>query len=137
MNLVLDASIIAKCFFEEEQTDLALDLLEKHKVEKIQINVPILLFFELGNTAVKKFREDIDTREEFNLILNDLSALDLNFTETTPDFLKLVYTFAIRHEITFYDASYVALAKTLKCNLITADKKLVEATKKLGFVKLL
>ena len=58
MNLVLDASVITKWFFEEEDTDQALKLLEKHKLETIQINVPVLLFFEFGNTVVKKFRED-------------------------------------------------------------------------------
>ena len=55
MNLVLDASVITKWFFEEEDTDQALKLLEKHKLETIQINVPVLLFFEFGNTVVKKF----------------------------------------------------------------------------------
>ncbi|OGE10476.1 hypothetical protein A3A60_02945 [Candidatus Curtissbacteria bacterium RIFCSPLOWO2_01_FULL_42_26] len=137
MNVVLDASVVIKWFFEEEDTEPALQLLEKHKLEKIQINVPLLLFFEFGNTVVKKFREDIDTRKEFNRNLTDLLATELNFAETTPDLLKLVYSIAGRHEITFYDATYVALAKSLKCNFVTADKKLVEATKTLKFVKLL
>ncbi|HCS78623.1 TPA: hypothetical protein DIV55_02665 [Patescibacteria group bacterium] len=137
MNLVLDASVITKWFFEEEDTDQALKLLEKHKLETIQINVPVLLFFEFGNTVVKKFREDIDTREEFNRNLTDLFSIQLSFAETTPDLLKLVYSVASRYEITFYDAIYVALAKSLKCDFVTADKKLVEATKTLKFVKLL
>src|SRR3989338_10442146 len=137
MNLVLDASVITKWFFEEEDTDQALKLLEKHKLETIQINVPVLLFFEFGNTVVKKFREDIDTRKEFNRNLTDLLSIQLSFAETTPDLLKLVYSVASRYEITFYDATYVALAKSLKCDFVTADKKLVEATKTLKFVKLL
>ena len=137
MNLVLDASVITKWFFEEEDTDQALKLLEKHKLETIQINVPVLLFFEFGNTVVKKFREDIDTRKEFNRNLTDLLSIQLSFAETTPDLLKLVYSLASRYEITFYDATYVALAKSLKCDFVTADKKLVEATKTLKFVKLL
>jgi len=137
MNLVLDASVITKWFFEEEDTDQALKLLEKHKLETIQINVPVLLFFEFGNTVVKKFREDIDTRKEFNRNLTDLLSIQLSFAETTPDLLKLVYSVASRYEITFYDATYVALAKSLKCDFVTADKKLVEATKALKFVKLL
>ncbi|OGD83380.1 hypothetical protein A3G14_02885 [Candidatus Curtissbacteria bacterium RIFCSPLOWO2_12_FULL_38_9] len=137
MNVALDASVVIKWFFEEEGTDAALQLLEEHKLEKIQINVPDLLFFEFGNTVVKKFREDIDTRKEFNRNLTDLLAIGLNFAETTPDLLKLAYSVANRYEITFHDATYIALAKNLKCNFITADKKLVEATKKLKFVKLL
>ena len=137
MNVALDASVVIKWFFEEEGTDAALQLLEEHKLEKIQINVPDLLFFEFGNTVVKKFREDIDTRKEFNRNLTDLLSIQLSFAETTPDLLKLVYSLASRYEITFYDATYVALAKSLKCDFVTADKKLVEATKALKFVKLL
>ena len=137
MNVALDASVVIKWFFEEEGTDAALQLLEEHKLEKIQINVPDLLFFEFGNTVVKKFREDIDTRKEFNRNLTDLLSIQLSFAETTPDLLKLVYSLASRYEITFYDATYVALAKSLKCDFVTADKKLVEATKTLKFVKLL
>jgi predicted nucleic acid-binding protein len=33
-----------------------------------------------------------------------------------------------------YDAEYVALAKLLGCRLVTADGRLVRATKRLGFV---
>ena len=137
MNVALDASVVIKWFFEEEGTDAALQLLEEHKLEKIQINVPDLLFFEFGNTVVKKFREDIDTRKEFNRNLTDLLAIGLNFAETTPDLLKLAYSVANRYEITFHDATYIALAKNLKCNFITTHKKLLQATKKLKFVKLL
>lgn len=137
MNLVFDASVVAKWFFEEEETDLALTLLEKHKLGKININVPVLLLFEFGNTLIKKFREDIDTQEEFNRDLADLLASELNFVAPTQDLLKLTYTLARKYEITFYDATYVALAQKLKCDFITADKKLVKAAKRLKFVKLL
>ena len=33
-----------------------------------------------------------------------------------------------------YDAEYVALAKLLRCRLVTADGRLTRATKRLGFV---
>lgn len=137
MNLVFDASVVAKWFFEEEETDLALTLLEEHKLGKININVPVLLLFEFGNTLIKKFREDIDTQEEFNRDLADLLASELNFVAPTQDLLKLTCTLARKYEITFYDATYVALAQKLKCDFITADKKLVKAAKRLKFVKLL
>jgi len=86
---------------------------------------------------LRRILRDIDTRKEFNRNLTDLLSIQLSFAETTPDLLKLVYSLASRYEITFYDATYVALAKSLKCDFVTADKKLVEATKTLKFVKLL
>ena len=45
-------------------------------------------------------------------------------------------TLVRKYHISFYDAAYVALAKSLQCDLITADKKLVKAVN-LPFVKLL
>ena len=137
MNLVLDASVIAKWFFEEDGTDLALELLEKHKLEKIKINVPVLLLFEFGNSVVNKFREDIDTKAEFNQDITDLLGSEVNFMYPDETILKQTYALASKYEITFYDATYIALAKNLKCDFITADKKLVEAAKTLKFVKLL
>ena len=137
MNLVLDASVIAKWFFEEEESDLALDLLEKHKSEDNKINAPILLLFEFGNTFRNKFKEDIDTKTEFNQDISDLLRTEVNFIDPNEESLKQTYVIASKCQITFYDATYVALAQNLKCNFVTADKKLYAATKQLKFVKLL
>jgi len=137
MNLVLDASIIAKWFFEEDATDRALVLLEKHKLGDIKINAPILLLFEFGNTAIKKFREDIDTKSEFKQDIQDLLTIDVNFINPDEENLRQTYALAHKYELTFYDATYIATAQNLKCDFVTADKKLHQKTKKLKFVKLL
>ncbi|MBI2326976.1 type II toxin-antitoxin system VapC family toxin [Candidatus Curtissbacteria bacterium] len=137
MNLVLDASVIAKWFFKEEQTDTALTLLEKHKLAKIKINAPILLLFEFGNSVVKKFREDIDTQTEFDQDLEDLLATGINFYNPDEESLKQTYALTSKYEITFYDATYIALTQNLQCDFITADKKLYQKTKGLKSVNLL
>lgn len=137
MNLVLDASVIAKWFFQEEKTDLALDLLEKHKSAENKINAPILLLFEFGNTFVNKFREDINTKTEFNRGITDLLSIDVNFIDSNEENLKQTYAIARKYQITFYDAAYLACAQKLNCGFVTADKKLYAATKGLKFVKLL
>jgi len=49
--------------------------------------------------------------------------------------IKTAIILAFGHKITIYDAFYVALAKNIAFTLITADNKLYQKTKDLGFVK--
>ena len=44
-------------------------------------------------------------------------------------------TLAFEHNITVYDAFYLALAKEIEFTFITADKKLYERVRDLNFVK--
>lgn len=49
--------------------------------------------------------------------------------------INLAVTLAFEHEITAYDASYVALAKETELTFITADGMLCERVRGLDFVK--
>src|SRR3989304_5974884 len=134
MTTILDSSVIAKWYLkDEDQIEKAVKFRNLHVENKITISAPSFLILEIGNVFVsrKLNQQDFDKNIEW------LANFRINFVE--PDLLTLMgtFSFAKQFHLSFYDASYVALAKTLKCNLITADKKLVEATKKLGFVKLL
>lgn len=135
MNVVLDASVVAKWFFEEEQTKIAINLLEQHKTEKLKINEPMLLFFEIGNISINKLRENSNSQTDYNQNLSDLIKTQINFIEPNETTLQLTFKLAQKYKITFYDATYVALAQTLDCQFITADKKLADMTKNLNFVK--
>ena len=54
-----------------------------------------------------------------------------------PDILTLVAEIAYRYNITFYDASYIALAQELGLQFITADQKLYNKVENLSFIKVL
>ena len=62
------------------------------------------------------------------------TELDIEFYPLTPFFRK-VLDYSSRYTISAYDASYVALADDLKIDVVTADKRLIGSTGKLGFVK--
>ena len=133
MNIVLDSSVIAKWFFEEENREKAIHLRQLHKQTDITIKVPSLLLFELGNIFLNK---KAFNKQFFNESISTLFSINLQFVESS-NILNIIFTTATDYKLTFYDATYVALAQNLKCDFITADKKLYQKTKKLKFVKLL
>src|SRR3990167_5860823 len=133
MNIVLDSSVIAKWFFEEEKREKAIHLRQLHKQTDIAIKVPSLLLFELGNIFLNK---KAFNKQFFNESISTLFSINLQFVESS-NILNIIFTTATDYKLTFYDATYVALAQNLKCDFITADKKLYQKTKKLKFVKLL
>ncbi|RMF91337.1 MAG: PIN domain-containing protein, partial [Methanobacteriota archaeon] len=75
--------------------------------------------------------------DEIKSALGSLFDLGIDIIAPTREVLGLTAKMAGHHDLTFYDASFVALAQELKFNLITADKGIWEKTKSLGLVELL
>ncbi len=67
---------------------------------------------------------DLDDRR-VTLAINDLGSLRL---ERSPHGGLLARCWELRHSITVYDAVYVALAEVLEVVLLTADRKLANAS---------
>ena len=59
------------------------------------------------------------------MALVDLAALPLR---RSPHLALLARCWALRDNLTVYDASYVALAEALDATLLTADRRLARAT---------
>ena len=133
MNIVLDSSVVAKWYLDEEQKQEALKLRDLHIEDQITITVPVLLLFELGNIFITRGLNQRDFYGNFEKLLN----FEINFPDADFLFLRVTFFIAKKYKLTFYDATYVALAQNLKCNFVTADQKLYQATKNLKFVKLL
>jgi predicted nucleic acid-binding protein len=131
--VVLDTSVILKWFRPEEGSDRAKVYRDAHLNRTETIYCPDLVIYELANVAVvnpdipdSEVLEIIETFWETNILLvapdKDLSLLTTGLAE--------------QYDISVYDASYLALAVTLSCDLITADAKLFYKVE-LPFVKLL
>lgn len=133
MNLVLDSSVIAKWYLSEKQTQESLKLRALHIENLFTITAPKLLFFELGNIFVSHKLNQQDFNGNFDKLIN----FEIEFVETDLSLLASIFALASQYKLSFYDSTYVALAQSLKCDFITADKKLFRATRKLKFVKLL
>jgi predicted nucleic acid-binding protein len=126
---VVDSSIVFKWYRQpgdEEYVPQAVSLLERHLHGDLEIHVPDLLFYELGN--ILRFKEPLVSKDALT-ILRETFALALQIHPI--DLLLAEETFRLtrEHDITFYDASFVALSHLLDASFITADKKLFSKLK--------
>jgi len=130
-SLVVDSSVVFKWYRQpgdEDYVPQAVSILERHLHGDIEIHVPDLLFYELGN--ILRLKESLVSKDALT-ILRETFALAL---QTHPIDLPLseeAFRFPREHEITFYDASFVALSHLLQASFVTADKKLFAKVKTL------
>jgi len=106
-------------------------LLTKGKIELLGGNYTVFLAkFELGNIVWKEvlLHKRISREEGLRLlsfiskVLNTMNPEDVNCKETEE--------IALNYGITFYDASYVWLARKLDLPLVTEDNKLRKAVER-------
>jgi predicted nucleic acid-binding protein len=123
--VVLDTSVVLKWFYGkgEEDRNKALDFMRRHLRNELQIHAPDLLLYEVTNVLVHK--PGIG-REVAQMSLDALKDIKLAIHWPGEEGMKISAGIAIDFGISVYDASYVALARTLEAPLITADKKLVQ-----------
>lgn len=130
---VLDASIALKWFFpHEEHSDIAREVLREIKKKGIKVLVPQIFFFEVANAVKTKSKT---TPRDVLRVINKIFSLNLVSEKANLKLLSKANFYAQKYNLTIYDASYLAFAKILKINLITADAKIKKTG--LGFIKLL
>ena len=119
---VVDASVAAKWFFEEEHTDTAAAMLDADN----QLHAPDLFLLEMDNLFCKRIR-----RREISLPEGDAArALLRELPVSLYPFSSLLEpAWAVANETgcSLYDCLYVALAALLQAPMVTADRRLYEA----------
>jgi predicted nucleic acid-binding protein len=119
-SIVLDASVIAAIFFDEDATDEVREIVARYRPITVD-----WVYAEVGNIAWKriaKFKKDPDvTKASVAKCLGYLESCSVfRGVELCESALEL----AVEHRITFYDALYVAASKETGAPLYTLDKKL-------------
>jgi predicted nucleic acid-binding protein len=94
--------------------------------------VPALLLYEVGNILL--FKTDLDAAG-LNDAISDLEALPFTVAPPATPLLKRAARLGKELRLTFYDASFLALAVELDCPLITADGPLFDRTRSLPRVR--
>lgn len=129
--LVADASVIVKWFVNESFTDQSLRL-KKAQVElTTRIVVPALAKYEILNAL--KYSGEFGT-DELVRISTDLD--NYQFLEVPLDgkYSEATVKLAAKYGITIYDSSYIAVGQEKELPVYTADEKLLDKTRGLGFV---
>ena len=133
--IVLDASVVLKWIFEDEEDSFsAKSYRERHISGKEIAAVHDLFFYEIGNVLTTKTGLNTnDAMEAFTLLWQfDFEVFHFGHKE-----FSTAIALSRRHSISVYDAAYIVLALNLKCDFVTADRRLYERTKALKTVKLL
>jgi predicted nucleic acid-binding protein len=126
-NYVVDASIIIKWVSGDEREpdhEKAMGLLNAWYEGYVDISAPGLWKYEVGNFLGRNLNKD--ALEKMDMLL-DLNIKNIEFTD---NMFRQCFLWMKDNSITFYDASYLAVAFEVDGTLITADEKFVNKMKK-------
>jgi predicted nucleic acid-binding protein len=127
---VLDASVSGSWIFPDEFDPLATRAFEALGKGSIALT-PAIWWFELRNTIIVGERRLRLTIRDSEVFLDSLSKFDIRVQETPAD-ADRIFTLARRHGLTFYDATYLALAIEEGAPMATLDKALAKAAAREG-----
>ena len=131
MIVVPDASVLLKWLLpdgEERDTDAALSLRDEAIAGGVELVVPQLWIYEVGNTLVRRFPAQADA------LLASLVEFGLAEAEVDSGWRGQAVALAATYDVSFYDAAYHAVA--LVCNgvFVTADERYVRRASQAGRV---
>lgn len=124
-RLVVDASVVIKWHVPEIHGPAALRLLDDRAPE---LHVPDLVYPEVGNILWKKLRRDELDEGQARRVAHLVAIAPLEAHPAGP-LMEAALEIAIVTGRTVYDSLYMALAARLQCPMVTADKKLFNATR--------
>jgi predicted nucleic acid-binding protein len=130
--IVVDASIVASWFFNDERDEIALRSAER-VLEDIAL-VPAIFPAELANALLFAWRKGRIPRDEFDGALDRIKNLPIQVASQGFD-LEDEVVLANRYELTIYDAMYLALAGRHKVGLLTRDERLRAAARDAGLLE--
>ena len=114
---VIDASFVLAYLLDEDNTTID-SIFEKQVKGEINFIAPSILKYEVGNTLRTKLMRKKIKKEEAQRLYR--SFLAINIKEELLDFHD-VLDLALEKNLSFYDASYLYLAKSKKIDLLTLD----------------
>lgn len=121
-TLVIDSSVIVKWLHKEDEQLLgqADALIEEASKDQARLIAPELAKYEVGNALLVKKKL---TLEQAKTSLASLYSLPIQFIHQSEDIANETYKIAHKTSITYYDASFLSLAKQYNAILITDNIK--------------
>lgn len=122
--LVIDASAALAVVLNEDQSDAVQRVIMARVAQGARIVVPELFWIEISNALVRRHRQP------FDVVLEAIAALDgLGLITVQTDRAGVLAATAamLEHELSGYDATYLALAESADAEFLTLDRRLAEA----------
>jgi predicted nucleic acid-binding protein len=135
-EVVVDASLALKWVVEEPYSAEARGLLKEWRNQRRKLVAPALFLYEVANALAKRMQRQQFTLEQAKEPLRfflETGPLLQQIGAVHPRALELMQRFGLR---TAYDAHYLALAESQRCECWTADERLWNTVKReLGWVR--
>jgi predicted nucleic acid-binding protein len=121
-TVVVDTSVIVKWLSQdnEDHIEQADKIIKDAHLDKIIIIAPELAKYEVGNVLL--FGKHLSF-EQARTVLAQLYKLPISFVEDTAVLAEATFKLAARAKVTYYDASFMALAKQYDAMLVTDNMK--------------
>lgn len=120
-KIVLDTSVIFKWLNVQNENliDEAEKILDQLRKGRIKVYLPELSKYEVGNALWKRKLSSAEVNFDLEIFYDyplEFISLDLPLSKRTSEI-------ALDNNITFYDASFIAVAEKLGANLVTENSK--------------
>jgi predicted nucleic acid-binding protein len=126
LRLVLDASVAAKWFSNEDLTDRAVSVRDAFLDGRIGLCAPQHILYEVGNSVWKNKSLGLDDsiKAVESLLAMEIELIMLD-SEAAGQSMRLARDIGV----TYYDAVYAQISAMRKIPLLTADRRLFEAAR--------
>ena len=134
-QIVVDASVAAAWVLPNEQSGAASDLYAQACVDEGLFTAPQLWVWETGNLLISGVLRKRIAAQHVETAQQILADTLIEFDQTpTTHLLAQTSRLALKHKLTFFDASYLELVLRLNGQLASMDQALVKAAKACGVV---
>lgn len=125
---VVDASVVLKWLLDdEEHVSQAVDIRDAHLISKeLALMAPELLIYEVANGLVMAARRGRMSSLEARDGLQDILNVGVELCSSAPERTLIL---AEQHNLTAYDAAYLAVAESEGCLFWTGDSVLHRAVR--------
>jgi len=124
-----DASVILKWVLpgdDEQDTDAALSLRDEAVAGALDLVVPQLWIYEVGNTLARRFPDDAEE------LLASLADFGMTEARLDSNWRIRAVALCVRYGVAFYDAAYHSVALGRGGVFVTADERYVRRASTAG-----
>jgi predicted nucleic acid-binding protein len=119
-EVVVDASALVHLLADDDEVGEWV----REQIAGLDLHAPELVLFETANVLRQHERDGLLSADMAALALADLVALPIELCSFAPLAERV---WELRHNLTAYDAAYVALAELGEVGLVTIDRRLANA----------
>src|SRR3989344_3165883 len=121
-KIVIDTSVIIKLLNtkDEQNVEGARRVLDEALDGRIELLAPEIAKYEIGNSLLKGKRLTVP---EARIALDAAYSLPIEFVAETKESALNTYKYALKFELTYYDASFVSWASHYGAALVTDNIK--------------